>query len=258
MNERPLNERDQNRPQDPLEEALRRERLQAEAGQDNTLDEATPRADLWSGIAAQLDADAAVDPSGNTASASGEDPALGQEAQSSETIVRQLKPAAPAWQGWLRVAAVLAAVLAAGLWLSQQSPNQGPASGSSGSTLASERSADLPPIPEGAERDPRFVELQSVATQYARLADRSEDRILENPALGPEESEIAVAFLADLENDYRGLLDDWAEGADPDKVLKAMVRNYRQRIELLEHLSNILEPQSAPQNDTRYEDAVVL
>jgi hypothetical protein len=106
--------------------------------------------------------------------------------------------------------------------------------------------------------DPRFAELRNMATRYERLVDRRGESILENPALGPEESEIALTFLADLENDYRALLDEWAAGADPDKVMAAMVRNYRQRIELLENLSELLEPQPAPQKDDRYEDAIIL
>jgi hypothetical protein len=263
---------------DPLEEALRRERelLDAHPDTSSELDVAMPRADLWAGIAAGLDADQQA----GRSSASGEgaethqanqseiQPETGSEAGAESkptTIERQLHQTAPAWQGWLRVAAVLAVVLAAGLWLSRDAvgpgSNSSPSSGggiiANGSHSASSL-GELPDVPESAQRDPSFVELQKVATQYARMADRNENRILENPALGPEESEIAVAFLADLENDYRELLDDWAEGADPDKVLQAMVRNYRQRIELLEHLSNILEPEQAPQNDTRYEDAVVL
>ncbi len=258
---------------DPLEEALRRDRERDTGTGGPELDGATPRADLWAGIAARLDADqdAAHGSASGEGTASGAVPGSAEapraittdtdtDAPKPETVVRQLRPA-PAWQGWMRVAAVLAVVLTAGIWLSRQTPQHGtgPAAADNGPALAEQSlPSGLPEVPESAQRDPQFVELQNVATQYARLADRSGERLLENPALGPEESEIAVAFLADLESDYRELLDDWADGADPDKVLKAMVRNYRQRIELLEHLSNILEPQTAPQNDKRYEDAVVL
>jgi hypothetical protein len=210
---------------DGLEEAIRRQR--------EALDDARPRRDLWAGIAAGLDAAAEA---GTRPSAEGPAPTA---------RVRRLWPAA------LRVAAVLALCAAAGLWLTRAGDRpsaEGPATAQA-----------LPPgLPRSAAADPRLAELREVATRYERLVDRRGERILDNPALGPEESELAVAFLADLENDYRALLDDWAAGADPDKVLQAMVRNYRQRIELLEHLSRILEPEPAPATQDRYEDAVVL
>jgi len=260
-------------PQEPrrdgLEEAIRRQR--------ESLDTETPRADLWAGIADRLSAEgsglsgsAETQPAPTHTEHSNQGPKNPErtntgplateptaiEPPATEKASGKIRSLNPRLGAWMRVAAVLAILTAAGLWLTQSGAGADSGQGSSAAVAAIENSSSN--LPPEDDVNPRYTELRNMATRYERLVDRRGESILQNPALGPEESEIALTFLADLETDYRALLDEWAAGADPDKVMAAMVRNYRQRIELLENLSELLEPRPAPQKDDRYEDAIIL
>jgi hypothetical protein len=101
---------------------------------------------------------------------------------------------------------------------------------------------------ESAEFSPLFTELQDVETYYYRLVDDRSEKI--RTALN-DDSEEALAFLDELALEYESLKEE--AGLSPEKVLSAMINNYRQRIEVLERMSDLLEETEVP-SDTREND----
>ena len=101
---------------------------------------------------------------------------------------------------------------------------------------------------ESAEFSPLFTELQDVETYYYRLVDDRSEKI--RTALD-DDGEEALAFLDELAEEYEILKEE--AGLSPDKVLSAMINNYRQRIEVLERMWDLLEETEVP-SDTREND----
>jgi len=196
------------------------ERIQRER---DALDRDMPRADLWEDISAKLDPDV----------------------QTRRPKVFTLLPV-------LRVAAVLVGLSAVGLWLTRMDRKAGqPAT-------AVVLDEDISPAYDPMLTDPRFTELRKMESEYARLEQSKADLILENPDLSPEDAQQAIDLIDDLENDYRQLRQELEAGADAEKVLEAMVRNYRQRIEVLERMSDLFSPTPPTQNLEEYASSIVL
>jgi len=196
------------------------ERIQRER---DALDRDMPRADLWEDISAKLDPDV----------------------QTRRPKVFTLLPV-------LRVAAVLVGLSAVGLWLTRMDRKAGqPAT-------AVVLDEDISPANDPMLTDPRFTELRKMESEYARLEQSKADLILENPDLSPEDAQQAIDLIDDLENDYRQLRQELEAGADAEKVLEAMVRNYRQRIEVLERMSDLFSPHPPTQNLEEYASSIVL
>ncbi len=196
------------------------ERIQRER---DALDRDMPRADLWEDISAKLDPDV----------------------QTRRPKVFTLLPV-------LRVAAVLVGLSAVGLWLTRMDRKAGqPAT-------AVVLDEDISPANDPMLTDPRFTELRKMESEYARLEQSKADLILENPDLSPEDAQQAIDLIDDLENDYRQLRQELEAGADAEKVLEAMVRNYRQRIEVLERMSDLFSPTPPTQNLEEYASSIVL
>jgi|GEM_PF-2003740 len=220
---------------DPLAERIQRER--------DALDRDVPRADLWQQISARLESheQGAGQPAGQqfgpSAELKAEQPVRGR--------MRMLVPI-------LRAAAVLVVLSAMGLWLTRMDR---PA-GQPATEVALEE--ELSPANDPMLTDPRFTELHKMESEYARLQKSKSELITGNPDLSPEDAQQAIDLIEDLENDYRQLRQELEAGADAEKVLEAMVRNYRQRIEVLERMSTLFNPSPPTQNPEDYASSIVL
>ncbi|MBI1194053.1 MAG: hypothetical protein GC205_12920 [Bacteroidetes bacterium] len=189
----------------------------------DALDRDMPRADLWDDIATKLEPDV----------------------QSRRSKVIALFPA-------LRVAAVLIGLSAVGLWLTRMDRPTDQA----GTAVVLEQ--DLSPANDPMLTDPRFTELRKMESEYARLEQSKTDLILDNPDLSPEDAQEAIDLIDDLENDYDQLRQELEAGADAEKVLAAMVRNYQQRIEVLKRMADLFKPSPPTQNKEEYASSIVL
>lgn len=241
-----------------MEKQIREER--------EALDQAVPRSGLWDNISSQLESRqmtsplAGADPAQTVAPHSNTSPrdlplATGSTpySQAKTPVTRRIRALLPV----LRVAAVLTLITAAGLWLTQSDRQGGGVLQPTGTTATVETSQESD-LDESTFADPRFAELRNMESEYARLSKKKSEIILSNPGLSPEDAQQAVDLIEDLENDYRQLRLELDAGADAEKVVEAMVRNYRQRIEVLERMSELLTPKPTPQKQEEYATSIVL
>ena len=248
---------DQENP-DRLEQRIRDGREQ--------LDHATPRANLWDAISRQLDerqgsntgSPVEADPDGSGPTINPQIKTIRHESSpvsaKTETAVKgRMRTLMPL----LRVAAVLTVLSAVGFWLTRNDQTIGTNPNQPGSITASE-SIQESHTNDAMYSDPRFAELKNTESEYARLASQRTSILLSNPDLSPEDTQQAIDLIEDLENDYRQLRVELEAGADADKVVEAMVRNYRQRIEVLERMSDLLSPQKESQTNNDYATSIVL
>jgi hypothetical protein len=224
---------------DPLAERIQRER--------DALDRDVPRADLWQQISARLESH--DQGAGQQTGPKAELRAEPRAEQLAEQLATQpiAQPAEQPVRGrmrsllpLLRAAAVLVVLSAVGLWLTRM---DGPADQAPTEVALEE---DLSPAADPMLTDPRFSELHKMESEYARLQKSKADLITGNPDLSPEDAQQAIDLIEDLENDYRQLRQELEAGADAEKVLEAMVRNYRQRIEVLERMSSLFKAPPPP------------
>jgi hypothetical protein len=97
---------------------------------------------------------------------------------------------------------------------------------------------------------PLMQELQNVEPMYSQLVSDKTGQIRNNPSLNNDDAEVALEFLTELETEYSLLQNDLGTQIDAGKVLEAMIDNYRQRIEVLEQMTRLLNtPSEAEQVD---------
>lgn len=193
--------------------------------QRDELDQQLPPAQLWDRISEQLDEEAGI--------------------SRPEPIVRKL----PVWQStWMRVAAVLVVFAVAALLFREFQGNTG----------QTEQPLAETPVQEELEVNPLLLELNDVETYYRRLVDEQSGQIRSASGLEEADAETALEFLDELEDEYKKLEQELEGPVDPGKVLDAMIRNYKQRIDLLQQLSKMLNRQGNSQEHENQQSHAIL
>ncbi|MDC8002681.1 hypothetical protein POV27_01335 [Aureisphaera galaxeae] len=88
----------------------------------------------------------------------------------------------------------------------------------------------------GIEENIVYEELQEVDNYYGSLVNQQIQLIKNHPNLSPQEQEDFLALIDELDVEYKGLKEELKEGINNEKIIEAIIHNYRQKIELMEKL----------------------
>ncbi|MCH9661526.1 MAG: hypothetical protein K0U54_11525 [Bacteroidetes bacterium] len=81
-----------------------------------------------------------------------------------------------------------------------------------------------------------YEKLSEVDTYYGALIDQQIALVKNNPNLSVEEQEDFLSLIDELDEEYGTLKDELNEGINNDKVIEAIINNYRKKIQLMEKL----------------------
>lgn len=87
-----------------------------------------------------------------------------------------------------------------------------------------------------AEINVVYVELNEIDSHYKELVNHQVQLIKNSPKLSEEEREDFLLFLDDLDIEYKELKLELKENVNNQKVLEAIINNYRKKIQLMENL----------------------
>ncbi|MDP5106924.1 MAG: hypothetical protein NWQ31_12230 [Polaribacter sp.] len=90
-----------------------------------------------------------------------------------------------------------------------------------------------------ADISPKMEEVQNyfVSTIHQEIKDLEKNRNLETEAI----IEQALEQLEELEDNYKTFVKELNTGGNSKKIITAMIRNYQQRLEILENVLNQIE-----------------
>ncbi|WP_298535379.1 hypothetical protein [uncultured Algibacter sp.] len=97
-------------------------------------------------------------------------------------------------------------------------------------------------------------ELEDIDSHYSGLVAYQVKLINNTPKLTNEEKKDFLSFMDDLDAEYEILKEELKKNIDNERVLEAIVINYKKRIELIENLLN----QINSSNKTNDEDVYIL
>jgi hypothetical protein len=93
-------------------------------------------------------------------------------------------------------------------------------------------------------------ELLEIDMHYQHLVHQQVVLIQENPKLSAMDKEEFLSFMDELDEEYMQLKLEMRDNLDNERVLEAIVNNYKKRIELIE---NLLKQINASKNEMDYE-----
>jgi len=79
-------------------------------------------------------------------------------------------------------------------------------------------------------------ELLDIDTHYQGLVAYQVELVRKSPHLTPKDKEEFLSFMDELDTEYETLRDEMRNNLDNERVLEAIVANYKKRIELIENL----------------------
>jgi len=154
------------------------------------------------------------------------------QAQNNEQIVVNVKPTRNLWKPFLSIAASIALIVTLGIGLN-----------------TNERSNDLASIsPEMAETQSFFT--STIATELSKL---HEEKLPEVQVLITD----AIKRLNTLELDYENLKSDLSESGDDKIVIFAMIKNFQNRIDVLQNTLEQIEKIKDLKN-SNYENSTTI
>lgn len=80
------------------------------------------------------------------------------------------------------------------------------------------------------------VELQEIDMHYSKLVQQQVELVKISPHLSSEEKTEFLSFMNELDEEYLVLKNEMKKNVDNERVLEAVVSNYKKRIELIENL----------------------
>lgn len=97
-----------------------------------------------------------------------------------------------------------------------------------------------------AETNVVYVELNEIDVHYKELVNHQVQLIKNSSKLTEEERADFLLFLDDLDKEYRELKLELKDNVNNQKVLEAIISNYRKKIQLME---NLLKRSNQPNNN---------
>ncbi|MFC5044629.1 hypothetical protein ACFSTE_22750 [Aquimarina hainanensis] len=92
-------------------------------------------------------------------------------------------------------------------------------------------------------------ELLDIDQYYQRLVSNQVARIQNNPKLLPSDKEEFLIFMDELDKEYDLLKIEMRKNLNNERILEAIVKNYKKRIELIENLLNQINTAKKLKND---------
>ncbi|MEL6918158.1 MAG: hypothetical protein AAFO99_10565 [Bacteroidota bacterium] len=92
-------------------------------------------------------------------------------------------------------------------------------------------------------------ELYDIDMYYQSLVSHQVQLVRNHPKLSKEEKEEFLGFMDELDDEYKTLRLEMQKNLDNERVLEAIVSNYKKRIELIENLLRQIN-ESKKSNDT--------
>ncbi|GAA3581802.1 hypothetical protein [Snuella lapsa] len=97
-----------------------------------------------------------------------------------------------------------------------------------------------------------FHELQDIDMHYKGLVAQQVVLINKNTTLSKAEKETFLAFMDELDEEYQTLKLEFHKNIDSERILEAIIINYRKRIELIEKLLQQINRTKNIQNEDVY------
>ncbi len=94
--------------------------------------------------------------------------------------------------------------------------------------------------------DPQFIEIN---THYAQLVNAQKDKLENNTSLSKAEKEEFMVYINDLEKESTNLEKELGKNLNNELVIEAMIKNYKERMRLMEQLLNRVEKINKKENE---------
>jgi hypothetical protein len=98
------------------------------------------------------------------------------------------------------------------------------------------------------------LELQEIDMYYQKMVQAQIDLVRNNTSISDNNKKEFLSFMDELDAEYKILKIDLGDNIDNERVLEAIVNNYKKRIELIE---NLLEQINDSKKET-HDDAYIL
>ena len=95
-------------------------------------------------------------------------------------------------------------------------------------------------------------ELLEVDHYYGSLVNNQVELIKNSPNLTQEERDDFLSLIDDLDTEYEKLKLELAEGVNDQKIMEAIINNYRKKIQLMENLLEKSFPLKKEQDETEF------
>ncbi len=95
-------------------------------------------------------------------------------------------------------------------------------------------------------------ELLDIDQHYRGLVAYQVQLVQNNPNLAPADKEEFLSFMDELDAEYEVLREEMRNNLDNERVLEAIVANYKKRIELIENLLQQLNDAKQPDDEYGY------
>ncbi len=79
-------------------------------------------------------------------------------------------------------------------------------------------------------------EVLDIEMHYKSIVEHQVKLVQDHPALSTEDKKEFLSFMDDLDHEYDGLKIEMKKNLDNERVLEALIGNYKKRIELIENL----------------------
>ncbi len=87
-----------------------------------------------------------------------------------------------------------------------------------------------------SEHDVVYEELQDVDNYYGSLVEQQIQLIKSNPNLSEDEQDDFLSLIDELDAEYKRLREELKEGINNERIIEAIILNYRKKIQLMEKL----------------------
>ncbi len=81
-----------------------------------------------------------------------------------------------------------------------------------------------------------YEELQEVDSYYGALVSQQIELIKSHPNLSAQEQQEFLTLIDELDSEYKILKEELKEGINNERIIEAIIHNYRKKIELMEKL----------------------
>ncbi len=109
------------------------------------------------------------------------------------------------------------------------------------------------PITSSSEQDIVHEELYEIDNHYQLLVNNQIELIKKNTYLSEEDQEDFLLLIEDLDDEYKRLKEELKLGINNQRIIEAIISNYRKKIQLMEDL---LERSYPSKND--FEDEAII
>jgi len=94
--------------------------------------------------------------------------------------------------------------------------------------------------------------LQDIDMHYINLVSKQVELVKNHPKLSADDKEDFLSFMNELDEEYEVLKIELNRNLNNELILEAIVKNYKQRIELIENLLKQINDSKKPKDDYGY------